>query len=438
MGDPKASPKGLHDQLRVEFIGDSITAGWVVLNSPGSYINQNQSGEDIFQTWDRRLADAWGTADWRAVARTGIAIFPYQAYGLQFYGIRDRFLCSEYSFSQCCRLPWDFGRWQADVVVINVGTNDYIPINPLKPEARNFQAGYEQLLAAVRAKYPGALIFCLMPLAYTCDADSRYDALYQGLTEAVRGAQDEMIQLHTTGTREAPWLNCITDYVDRIHPTVAGGRKFAERLLPVLTPDVRRFFPQKCGGSGPRCEQDLATPSPTRQTSSETTTAASETSAAATTASSETTTAATTGRPSSSAPAGGAECCYPDCADAQKVCNTESESPFCTSSPANCRQCGGELCSGQGSQTTASPTVPTTAVPTTAVPTTVPSTSAAGTTTRPGSTSTPAGGAECCYPDCADSQKVCNTERDSPFCTSSAANCRQCGGELCLTRAIFP
>eukprot|EP00439_Symbiodinium_sp_Y106_P087132 s8_g40.t1 len=283
-------PPSLDGQLRLEFIGDSITAGWVVLNSAGSYINQNQTGEDIFQTWDRHLADAWGTADWRAVARTGIGIFPYQAYGIQFHAVQNRFLCSEYSASVCCPVPWDFALWQADVVVINMGTNDYIPLNPSliwhwqgthkieqqklrnKPSASRFQGGYEELLTTVRAKYPGALILCLMPLAYTCDRESRYNDMYQGLTDAVRALQDEKIRLHTTGTREAPWLNCYADYVDGTHPTREGGRKFAERLLPSLTPDVRLFFPQKCGGTGPRCtpEEKPTTVTP-RQTTTRST-----------------------------------------------------------------------------------------------------------------------------------------------------------------------
>ncbi|OLQ11713.1 hypothetical protein AK812_SmicGene4445 [Symbiodinium microadriaticum] len=237
-------PPSLDGQLRVEFIGDSITAGWVVLNSAGSYINQNQTGEDIFQTWDRHLADAWGTADWRAVARTGVGVFPYQAYGIQFHAIQNRFLCSEYSASVCCPLPWDFAVWQADVVVINMGTNDHIPLNPHLEGAarklgkilltfclrrtRNGKGGYEELLTTVRAKYPGALILCLVPLIYTCDRESRYNNMYQGLTDAVRAMEDEKIRLHTTGTREAPWLNCYADYVDGTHPTREGGQKFAE------------------------------------------------------------------------------------------------------------------------------------------------------------------------------------------------------------------
>ena len=39
-----------------------------------------------------------------------------EAYGIQFHAIQNRFLCSEYSASVCCPLPWDFAVWQADVV----------------------------------------------------------------------------------------------------------------------------------------------------------------------------------------------------------------------------------------------------------------------------------------------------------------------------------
>ncbi|CAE7482205.1 celE, partial [Symbiodinium pilosum] len=409
-GTQMFEPQRQDDELRVEFVGDSITAGWLVLNDPGSYVNQNQTGEDIFQTWDRHLADAWGTSNWRAVARTGIAIFPYTAYGLQFHRIKDRFLCSEFSYSQCCPNPWDFNKWQADVVVINVGTNDYIPVNPNKPSAATFAVGYGELLLVVRSKYPHALILCIMPLAYTCDSQSRYDAMCRGLTEAVRDAEDEKIRLHLTGTRQAPWLNCNADYVDGTHPTIAGGKKFADRLLPGLTPQIRQFFPEKCRGIGSRCQS----PAPVSTSLQNTLSTTDKTTSAASTV-------ATTGLPSTTA-ASGSRCCYPNCRGPQSFCNTETESPFCTSSAENCQQCGGELCGG-GSQTTAAPPSSTTGR-------TIP---ASTTTTSEGTESTSGvpGGAVCCYPDCGAPQNQCNTERDSPFCTSSAANCRGCGGELC-------
>ena len=76
---------------------------------------------------------------------------------------------------------------------------------------------------------------------------------------------------------------------------------------------------------------------------------------------------------------GDAECCYPDCANSERVCNTEEQSPFCTSSAANCRSCGGELCTGGGGSPSTTPTVPTTLSSTIAATTT-----SEGSTTKKG------------------------------------------------------
>jgi len=417
-------PPRLEGQLRVEFIGDSITAGWKVLNGPGSSSYENEAGEDIFLTWDRRLADAWKTADWRAVARTGIAILPYEAWGIQFQAMKDRFQCSEYVVQLECPRPWDFDLWQPDVVVINMGTNDFIPNNPNKPTASFFQAKYLELLQVVRSKYPESLLLCIMPLAYTCNFEANWDNLYEGVSGAVKSfsEEDAKIRLYDTGSRQAPWLNCWQDYVDGIHPTIEGGKKFASKLLPGMTPDIRQFYPEKCPGSGPTCGSAGEPPATTvLTTGSVSTTQAPQT---------------TTGRPSTTAATGTMECCFPDCVDSGKVCLDASHSSWCTLSAANCEQCGnGQLCPVGGPPP---PTVSTTSAPLTssagAGPTS--STSAVGpaTTASTGqlTTGSAVGSMECCFPDCADAGRVCLDASQSSWCTLSAANCEQCGnGQLC-------
>jgi lysophospholipase L1-like esterase len=54
---------------------------------------------------------------------------------------------------------WDF-RTQAQAVIVNLGTND-ISNNKGDP-GTPFETAYTGLLASVRAKYPGALIVCII------------------------------------------------------------------------------------------------------------------------------------------------------------------------------------------------------------------------------------------------------------------------------------
>jgi lysophospholipase L1-like esterase len=55
------------------------------------------------------------------------------------------------------RQAWDFSKWVPDVVVINLGTNDFAQANP---DEKNWTAAYRQFIARVRGHYPQAQIYC--------------------------------------------------------------------------------------------------------------------------------------------------------------------------------------------------------------------------------------------------------------------------------------
>src|SRR5690606_143076 len=52
---------------------------------------------------------------------------------------------------------WTYS-WQADAVLLNLGTNDYSTDND--PTDAEFISEYKQLLATLRARYPSAHILC--------------------------------------------------------------------------------------------------------------------------------------------------------------------------------------------------------------------------------------------------------------------------------------
>merc|ERR1712107_629986 len=64
-------------EIKYDAIGDSITAGFAVMEPPGSQVGATLANSDVFQTYERYLADAWGTTDWRSIARSGISVTPY-------------------------------------------------------------------------------------------------------------------------------------------------------------------------------------------------------------------------------------------------------------------------------------------------------------------------------------------------------------------------
>jgi len=390
-----APPRPSSNQLAVEFVGDSITAGWKVLLPARSLEQGGPRNEDAFKTWAANLAKAWGTTNWRTVAQSSIGVLPHQSHGVNFKGMKDQFLCSELTLYQPCQRPWNF-EWQADVVVINLGTNDFIFNNPTK---ETFQSAYAELIRTVRDKYPNALIFCIVPLVQSCKTDAKWQKMVQGIQDAVASAGTSVELVPTPGP-QSRWLNCASEYVDEIHPTEQGGLLLAQHLSSLMTPKLRETFPWKCGSG---CGEVPSTTGSIRSTTLPAATA-----------------------PTTPTPTGGALCCYPGCNAGDRTCNDEAESPYCTRSASNCQNCGGELCGAPGSTTP--PTTPsTTPSPT---PSTTPSmtttTTEPLTTTTEGAT-TPGGGATCCYPDCGSS--VCNPSDN--YCSQSTRNCRNCGGTLC-------
>ncbi|MEN3358549.1 MAG: hypothetical protein V7637_2531 [Mycobacteriales bacterium] len=115
---------------------------------------------------------------------------------------------------------WDFRRYQASAVVINLGTNDVGP----GVDTPEFQAAYVTLLQRVRAKYPGAVIFAMETFR------KRFVEQTRGAV-AIRNAAGDanVFFVDTTG-----WITEATDTVDHLHPNDAGHQKIAARLAPII------------------------------------------------------------------------------------------------------------------------------------------------------------------------------------------------------------
>ena len=231
-------PKG----LRYEAIGDSITAGWNVYLPAGTENDGGTKAQDVFKSYEYLLAKAWGWDDWRAIARSGIGAIPVDGS----LPMRDEYTCSSFHDEEGgCPLAWNFSSWQADVVTVNLGTNDYSL--GAEPSAATFLHYYGGLLSLIRQKHPGAVIFALCPLQYSCpegaagkDDPAKWARMLSTMRQAVAERKDAKVHLIETGNSSAPWLDCDKQTVDGTHPTVSGHKIFAEKLQQALSP----FLPQ--------------------------------------------------------------------------------------------------------------------------------------------------------------------------------------------------
>ncbi|MEU1012479.1 GDSL-type esterase/lipase family protein [Streptomyces sp. NPDC005890] len=114
---------------------------------------------------------------------------------------------------------WDFSRYQADAVVINLGTNDA----GHGVSSAQFQTAYGSLLRKVRTAYPRAWIFALETFR------GRYVPQTQAAVQAALAAGDSRISfVDTTG-----WLDS-GDLTDSVHPNDQGHRVITDRLAPLI------------------------------------------------------------------------------------------------------------------------------------------------------------------------------------------------------------
>jgi lysophospholipase L1-like esterase len=197
-------PSGL-----IEFVGDSITAGaltsQLALDSYGWKV-----GEQL-----RMRHTHIARSGYCLVARSGCVGLSTQFFKLGSTGSQN----------------WDFGRYQAGAVVINLGTND---IGHGVPNA-TFQSAYTALLRDARAKYPQAAIFAVQTLK------KRYVTQTRAAVSSRNGAGDAKVYyVDTSG-----WLTDGADYEDgNGHPNEAGHTKFANRLAPIISSRLRTGTPE--------------------------------------------------------------------------------------------------------------------------------------------------------------------------------------------------
>ncbi len=142
-------------QLRIEFIGNSITCGY------GTEADDPKEGFS-YDAENHTLSYAYLTgraldADVNVVARSGIGMYRY--YGGPREGT-DKTIPEEYDRTMLYRAeyPWNHSSFVPDIVCINLGTNDTSLGNY---DIDRFEAAYDKFVAHLRELYPNAKIVLL-------------------------------------------------------------------------------------------------------------------------------------------------------------------------------------------------------------------------------------------------------------------------------------
>ena len=200
--------------LKIEFVGDSITAGYAVLGLPGgAWTLANSSATSTYAYYTAQALNA----DYSVVAYSGICTKAY----LWVADLNMETLYKRYSRTNAQEYAFDE---DTDVVVLNLGTNDmsYILSNPTY--ASSFPADYESLLRYIRAQNPNAHIICL----YGMMGNNSF--IHEGITTAVQNINDKKIVYnpfaitadalgaagHPSATAQKGWGDLLTAYIQSL------------------------------------------------------------------------------------------------------------------------------------------------------------------------------------------------------------------------------
>lgn len=201
---------------RIEVIGDSITCGYG--NEGANPCNFSADTENHYLTYAAFAARAVG-AELSAVAWSGKGMVHNYGDDVQdpMPKIYDRAVPSDPGSA------WGFA-WQPDVVVINLGTNDFSTDGD--PPENVFVPAYADFLAHLREVYPQAFILSVAPSLSGAEATM------------VAGYLDKVVALrHDAGDLEVAFADINVEWVGigcDYHPTVATHEGMGARLVEEL------------------------------------------------------------------------------------------------------------------------------------------------------------------------------------------------------------
>lgn len=214
---------------KIQFIGDSFTVGY---GDEGTSVScpDKRPLDNNYIAYGPTIARALD-ADYSVQAVSGYGMVhnygdtnPLSAVNLPL--VFDRTLFNN------AAPKWDFSSWIPDVVVIALGTNDFS--TTVKPSQTQYTSAYQDFIKRIHGYFPQAQLICM---AYAVDS---YQGKYVDTMVAGLIAQgDTKVHAFTLPPLVQSDFGC--DY----HPNVAGQKKYAEALLPII---------QKYLGTGTRLQ----------------------------------------------------------------------------------------------------------------------------------------------------------------------------------------
>ena len=222
---PPPAPKRL-----IEFIGDSITAGY------GNEANDAKDGfcqatENNYVAYGAVTARALG-ADYVCLAWSGQGVYRDRTEKT------DKILPVLYNrtLPNDANCPWDFARYKAGAVVINLGTNDFANSAPPQEE---FLKAYRGLIETALSHHAGAHVFCCVGPMMTDSAPK--DA--PGLTTIRTWLTEMVAQYAKDGRKNIHYVEFDRQKSENglgsnYHPSVRTHQIMADKLVEAIKKEM--------------------------------------------------------------------------------------------------------------------------------------------------------------------------------------------------------
>jgi lysophospholipase L1-like esterase len=215
-------------QRHIEYIGNSITCGYGV-EGASRHDSFKAETENNYLTYAAILARTFN-ADYSIIAHSGLGIVRH--YGDSLKVSADPQMPVRYlrTLDNSDSLTWDFSSWRPDMVVINLGTNDF-STTPY-PDKDVFQREYEKLIQTIISKNGNVKIFCVTgPLigepcfSYVKETVDQINKTHPEFNVSFIGVPKDL-------------LNCDEDFGSDEHPSVKGQEKMAEFIAPAISKEM--------------------------------------------------------------------------------------------------------------------------------------------------------------------------------------------------------
>ncbi len=219
--DGEFAEKPAEKKLKIEVIGDSFSCGdgCYTVGGRDAYVSLNQ---DSYVSYGKLVAEHFD-AELNIVARCGMGLVWNHAGKTAEEGVPSLPQIYEYTdyFNNGTEEAWDFSKFDADIIILNIGTNDssYISRN-----TSLWVSTYVEFLKTLRKNNPDAAIICTQGASNCNSGNMAFDSIKR---KAEYGGVDNLY-----------FYTMLRDYDPEVdgmgvgmHPSPATHRKTADQLI---------------------------------------------------------------------------------------------------------------------------------------------------------------------------------------------------------------